>query len=181
MADLSREMREMRDERERSCMLVHTLAVKAKARLGLRNNVSCIIYHVSYITCKIFHLSFIIYHLSLWSEMSSLDTRTSEFRLSLWWLLGIWDIRSAPALKFYPKPVAQWSKCLLLDPRNPSSSPRPDMNCQYYLMSGTSLTLVRQLCQGESCQQCPLKCYIAMSLVSPLFQLMLQYLTQFIY
>ena len=46
--------------------------------------------------------------------MSSLDTRTSEFWLSLWLLLGIRDI----LLKFDPKPVAQWSKCLLPSARS---------------------------------------------------------------
>ena len=69
--------------------------------------------------------------------------------LSLGRLLGNRDIRSAPVLKYYPKPVVQWSKWLLLAVRSkdhmfespPGHEPLIVSVCQS--VSGMSLTLVR--------------------------------------
>ena len=106
------------------------------------------------------------------SEMSGFDISILSHALPMK-ASENWNIRSAPALKFYPKPVAQWSKCLLLAFRSkghrfespPGYEPPTVSECQS--VSGTSLTLVSSA-GVRPCQQC-WEGYIAMVLCHTLF------------
>ena len=84
--------------------------------------------------------------------------------------------------KFYPKPLPQWSKLLLPAVRfkghrfqSPSGHELLTLS-DCHSVSGTSLMLVRKLRKRCVMTTMPIKGYITMSPVSPLFQLMFQYL-----